>query len=71
MNSPDKKIDSALAKVCEICPLCRRARKRQSGIAFKIVSVVERRLCPFCRAYERVYGKKAHEGSQSNFLGKC
>ncbi len=21
----------------------------------------ETRVCPFCRAYERVYGRKAHE----------
>ncbi|MGC8744440.1 MAG: hypothetical protein ACP5T0_11240 [Verrucomicrobiia bacterium] len=70
MNSSAKKMDGVLAKVCQICPLCRQARKQQSGIAFKIVSIVEIKLCPFCRAYERVYGKKAHEGAQSNFLGK-
>jgi hypothetical protein len=26
------------------------------------VRVMEGRFCPFCMAYERVYGKRAHEG---------
>jgi hypothetical protein len=49
------RLDRALAKVCQHCPLCRRARKEQAGAAWWIVSRVERRLCPFCRAYKRVY----------------
>jgi hypothetical protein len=55
------KLDRALVKVCENCPVCRRARRRQSGTAFRLVKQVETKLCPFCRAYERVYGRKAHE----------
>jgi len=55
------KLDRALASVCRNCPACRRARQRQSGLAFWLVNQVERRLCPFCRAYERIYGRKAHE----------
>jgi hypothetical protein len=50
----------ALASVCLRCPVCRRARKLQRGFAFALVQRVERRLCPFCRAYESVYGRKAH-----------
>jgi hypothetical protein len=49
-----------LAKVCANCPVCRRARKQQGDAAFWLVSHVERRVCPFCRAYERVYGRPAH-----------
>jgi hypothetical protein len=56
------KLDRALAKVCRNCPVCRRARHRQSGVAFRLVNQVEQHFCPFCRAYERVYGRKAHEG---------
>jgi hypothetical protein len=52
--------DKALAKVCVSCPVCRRARRRQSGAAFWLVKHVEAKLCPFCRAYERVYGRKSH-----------
>jgi hypothetical protein len=26
-----------------------------------MVQIVEVRLCPFCKAYERVHGRKAHE----------
>ncbi len=57
MNS----IDKALANVCLNCPLCRRARRRQRGLAFGLVKHVESRFCPFCRAYKRVYGRQAHE----------
>jgi hypothetical protein len=30
------------------------------------VKKIEARLCPFCRAYERVYGRKAHEPRTPN-----
>lgn len=52
--------DQALAKACANCVVCRRARRRQRGLAFWLVKHVETRLCPFCRAYERVHGRKAH-----------
>jgi len=55
------KLDRMLAKVCLNCPLCKRARERQKGPAFWLTSRVESRLCPFCRAYERVYRHKAHD----------
>jgi hypothetical protein len=54
-------LDKMLAHVCVLCPVCRRARKRQCGVAFKMVQTVEVHLCPFCAAYERVHGRKAHE----------
>jgi len=54
-------VDRALASVCEHCPVCRHARKSQQGIAFQFVKSVEEGICPFCRAYERVNGRKAHE----------
>lgn len=53
--------DRTLARLCELCPVCRRARARQKGIAFAIVKNVEVSICPFCQAYERVHGRKAHE----------
>jgi hypothetical protein len=58
--------DEALAKVCANCLVCRHARRRQLGLAFWLVKRVEARLCPFCRAYERVYGHPAHEASASH-----
>lgn len=54
--------DKTLAGFCLKCPVCRRARWRQRGTAFWLVKKIEARMCPFCRAYERVYGRKAHEG---------
>jgi uncharacterized protein CbrC (UPF0167 family) len=55
--------DKALAGVCVNCLVCRRARKQQRGTAFWLVKKIESNLCPFCRAYERVYGRKAHEAT--------
>ncbi|MCX6897530.1 MAG: hypothetical protein NT105_02415 [Verrucomicrobia bacterium] len=54
-------LDKTLAQVCVLCPVCRQARKKQRGVAFKMVQAVEVHLCPFCKAYERVHGRKAHE----------
>jgi hypothetical protein len=54
-------LDRVLARVCELCPVCRQARRSQKGAAFDIVKKIEASLCPFCRAYERVNGRKAHE----------
>jgi len=65
--------DKALARVCVNCPVCRNARRRQGGAAVWLVSQVESKLCPFCRAYERVYGRKAHVAAvnrQSSSLGR-
>lgn len=60
-SQPSSPFDQALAAVCRGCPVCRRARRRQAGAAFWLVRRVEQRLCPFCRAYARVYGRQAHE----------
>ena len=53
--------DRRNAQKCLECPLCRRAREKQKGLAFWFVKKVERGICPQCRAYEKVYGRKAHE----------
>ncbi|HOF60649.1 MAG TPA: hypothetical protein PK251_02705 [Candidatus Latescibacteria bacterium] len=53
--------DRALAQKCVDCPVCSHARKKQRGIAFWFVKHVEGGICPSCRAYERVYGRKAYE----------
>lgn len=51
--------DRALAQICIQCPVCRHARHHQRGPAFWFVHRVESKVCPFCCAYERVYGRKA------------
>lgn len=56
-------LDRTLAKVCEACPVCNHARKKQRGAAFAFVKTVENHLCPFCAAYARVHGRKSHEPS--------
>jgi len=52
-----------MARLCELCPVCRHARRRQKGVAYAIVKNVEVSVCPFCKAYERVHGRKAHEAN--------
>ena len=54
-------LDRILAKVCELCPFCLHARYHQEGMVFDFVKRIESDICPFCKAYERVHGKKAHE----------
>lgn len=53
--------DRLMAEKCEQCKVCDRARKTQRGFAFWFVRNIEDRFCPFCQAYERVHGRKAHE----------
>lgn len=53
--------DRQMARRCVECPVCSRARVNQRGIAYWFVKTIEDGLCPYCAAYERVYGKKAHE----------
>lgn len=55
--------DRRRASRCVKCPLCRRARQKQGGLAFWIVKRIERRVCPWCRAYEKVYGHPPHKGA--------
>lgn len=42
------------------CPVCTRARKKGKGFLYTMVKL-ERKLCPYCRAYEKVYGKPAYK----------
>jgi hypothetical protein len=49
------------AQKCLECPVCRRARRKQRGLAYWFVKTFEGRICPYCQAYEKVYGRKAYE----------
>jgi len=53
--------DRAMAQRCVECPGCTRAREKQRGFFFWLVKVMEGGICPYCKAYEKVYGRKAHE----------
>jgi len=53
--------DRRMAQQCMDCFVCRHAREKQRGFAFWLVKSVEGGICPYCRAYEKVYGRKAHE----------
>lgn len=52
--------DQKLAEACANCPVCRRARNKQKGIAYWFVKSVENGRCPACSAYARVNGRKAY-----------
>jgi hypothetical protein len=58
--------DRKKAQGCLDCPVCNRARKKQKGLAYMFVKFLERGLCPNCKAYEKVYGRKAHEPIQGD-----
>lgn len=60
-DRPTGSLTRALAFVCTVCPVCRTARKNQGGLLHSFVKTIEGRFCPFCMAYEKVHGKKAHE----------
>ncbi len=61
MNRETTDMDRAKAQRCVECPVCSYARKKQRGAIFWFVKTVEGSLCPFGKAYEKVYGRKAHE----------
>lgn len=61
MTTEPSALDRTLAKVCELCPVCLHARHRQKGMVYAFVKNIEQDICPFCKAYERVHGIKAHE----------
>jgi uncharacterized protein CbrC (UPF0167 family) len=53
--------DKKMAIKCLECTACKRARKTQKGLVFWMVKSIEEDICPYCKAYEKVYGRKAHE----------
>jgi hypothetical protein len=54
--------DRKMAEFClNECPGCKKARKEQKGFMYWFVKVIEGGACPYCKAYAKVYGRKAHE----------
>ena len=53
--------DRSRAEVCLTCPVCSRAREKQRGLAYWFVKYIEPGFCRYCKAYEKVYGRKAYE----------
>jgi len=42
------------------CPMCKKGRNKGSGFLFHLLKL-EARVCPKCKAYEKVYGVPAWE----------
>ena len=59
--------DKKRAKQCLECPACKKARANQKGFIYWFVKSIEGWLCPNCKAYERVYGIKAHQRIDAKF----
>jgi hypothetical protein len=54
--------DRKRAAIClQKCTGCKKARKEQKGFWFWFVKSIEGGVCPYCKAYAKVYGHKAHE----------
>lgn len=53
-----KRADFCLNK----CTLCKLGRKRGKGLFYQLVKLeAGLKLCPWCRAYEKVYGVPAYQ----------
>ncbi len=62
MNKTITNTQRTKAAICaKNCPICKNARKRQKGFPFWFVKHVEGGMCPACKAYAEVYGRKPHE----------
>ncbi len=53
--------DREMARICLECPCGKTARQEQKGLAYECVKNFGEAVCPFGQAYEKVYGRKAHE----------
>ncbi|OKY78414.1 MAG: hypothetical protein BTN85_0905 [Candidatus Methanohalarchaeum thermophilum] len=60
----EENVDEDLKKKADFCkdkcPVCNRAREGKKISKF-FVKHIDRKVCPMCKAYEEVYGKKAYE----------
>jgi hypothetical protein len=54
--------DREMAEICRNkCPVCTTARKEQKGFKFWFVKYIEGGICPYCKSYTKVYGRKVYE----------
>ena len=60
----------AKAKMCLECPICRSGRKKQRGLAYLFVKLVDRKVCPACKAFEEITGQKAFEPITQDAIDK-
>jgi len=54
-------MDRSMANICESCPIFQPCEKKATGSGLQFIKTIENRICPFCQAHEKVYGRKAHE----------
>ena len=56
----DKKTVKKAQFCSQKCPICTRAREKGNGFLYTMVKI-ERKVCPYCRSYEKVYDKPAYK----------
>ncbi len=49
------------ARFCLNCPICSRAREKQRGLAYVLTKYVDSKICPNCKAFEKLTGLRAYE----------
>jgi len=60
----------AKATWCLKCPICSRAREKQKGIAYFFTKHIDRKVYPYCKAFEKVTGKLAYEPIRQELIDK-
>lgn len=61
-----KDLQRGLAKFCkDRCPICRRARAKQRGVAYVLTRYIDAPVCPACRSYKAVYGRASYEPEEA------
>jgi len=58
------------ARRCLKCPICSRAREKQKGIAYFFTKHFDRKVCPNCKAFEKVTGQLAYEPITQEIVDK-
>jgi hypothetical protein len=58
------------AQKCLECLLCIKAREKQKGFAYWFVKYVDRKICPYCKAFEKFSGQLAYEPLSKETLAK-
>jgi hypothetical protein len=69
MNKVEQKLKNKAQK-CLGCLLCIRAREKQKGIAYWFAKYIDRKICPYCKAFEKYTGQLAYEPLSKETLAK-
>ena len=69
MNEVEQNLKNKAQKCLE-CLLCIKAREKQKGFAYWFVKYVDRKICSYCKAFEKFTGQLAYESLNKETLAK-